>query len=490
MKSLSFLTSGGDSSSMPHPVHGGSNAQEHPSLHGLRKLQTQGMVCAIIFGILLGTMMAYCECYWSAAAVGGLVLVNVIGLPILWLTEHIEFACAFAAHGTCVFLLAIGWTFGGGPHSAGTIALAYMVQIQHRLQVPSRASSWCIAGIFLCGLVLAILERTVDPQYLTPQRARLPPTWYAVVFWFGTNWPGVLLYVILSQVMEELAESRRLLEASKADADCLNAELLQQQHRLKMERSLAYGLIFNVFPRSVSASLIELFEQYSHDPEQLGTLHHTSKAEAHPMAGCDSLSSICLTPDASSCASRDDFPHSASRRLQALVGRSLAPQRRRAAVMFGDIVRFTETASRLDASTLVEYLDCFFGQVSGGDEGVRTGGSDNTGEGLASQPRRYRMPGQPLLNRHQVGGASRGPVGLTAQSTHRAPDPQQHRERHKQAHGPQRPAEGGTPTQHAKGRTGDRPGPRKDTSHRRNVPQGGGGERKCTFFALCCASGL
>ena len=32
------------------------------------------------------------------------------------------------------------------------------------------------------------------------------------------------------------------------------------------------------------------------------------------------------------------------------------------------------------------------------------GGSDNKGDGLASQPRGYRVPGQPLLNRHQVGG--------------------------------------------------------------------------------------
>ena len=35
---------------------------------------------------------------------------------------------------------------------------------------------------------------------------------------------------------------------------------------------------------------------------------------------------------------------------------------------------------------------------------VCMGGSDNKGDGLASQPRRYRVPGQPLLNRHQVGG--------------------------------------------------------------------------------------
>ena len=43
------------------------------------------------------------------------------------------------------------------------------------------------------------------------------------------------------------------------------------------------------------------------------------------------------------------------------------------------------------------------------------GGSDSKGDGLASQPRCYRVPGQPLLNRHQVGGVSRSPDGLFAQ---------------------------------------------------------------------------
>ena len=39
---------------------------------------------------------------------------------------------------------------------------------------------------------------------------------------------------------------------------------------------------------------------------------------------------------------------------------------------------------------------------------------------------------------------------------------------------PQRPAESSDPTQHAKGRTGDCPRPRKETTTRRNVTQGGG----------------
>ena len=48
-------------------------------------------------------------------------------------------------------------------------------------------------------------------------------------------------------------------------------------------------------------------------------------------------------------------------------------------------------------------------------ESVRMGGSDNKGDGLASQPRSYRVPGQPLLKRHQVGGVSQSPDGLFAQ---------------------------------------------------------------------------
>ena len=47
------------------------------------------------------------------------------------------------------------------------------------------------------------------------------------------------------------------------------------------------------------------------------------------------------------------------------------------------------------------------------------------------------------------------------------------RKRHQQEHRPQRLTESSDPTQHAKGRTGDRPGPRKGTSTRRNVTQGG-----------------
>ena len=46
------------------------------------------------------------------------------------------------------------------------------------------------------------------------------------------------------------------------------------------------------------------------------------------------------------------------------------------------------------------------------------------------------------------------------------------RKRHQQEPRPQQPTERSDPTQHAKGRTGDCPGPRKETATYRNVTQG------------------
>ena len=51
------------------------------------------------------------------------------------------------------------------------------------------------------------------------------------------------------------------------------------------------------------------------------------------------------------------------------------------------------------------------------------------------------------------------------------------RKHHQQEHWPQRPTERSNPTQHAKGRTGDCPGPRKETTTRRNVTRANFGER-------------
>ena len=63
------------------------------------------------------------------------------------------------------------------------------------------------------------------------------------------------------------------------------------------------------------------------------------------------------------------------------------------------------------------------------------------------------------------------------------------RKRHQPEHRPQRPTESSEPTQHAKGRTGDCPGPRKETTTRRNVTRGGGGGLTMPSTPLYAVSG-
>ena len=58
------------------------------------------------------------------------------------------------------------------------------------------------------------------------------------------------------------------------------------------------------------------------------------------------------------------------------------------------------------------------------------------------------------------------------------------RKRHQQEHRPQQPTESRDPTQHGKGRTGDCPGPHKETTTRRNVTRGGGVWHEP--WVLCC----
>ena len=84
-----------------------------------------------------------------------------------------------------------------------------------------------------------------------------------------------------------------------------------------------------------------------------------------------------------------------------------------------------------------------------------------------------KQSNDPANNQHSPNGPTRHTMPHSAQPQHTnywAPRP---RKRHQQEHRPQRPTERSDPTQHAKGRTGDCPGPRKGATTRRNVTQGG-----------------
>ena len=124
----------------------------------------------------------------------------------------------------------------------------------------------------------------------------------------------------------------------------------------------------------------------------------------------------------------------------------------------------------------------------GGGSGQRGGGMDPGGGGAGDAAHKvfsqdFFFGGEPRNNQHNPQYAN-----YWAPLTHKRhipphPAQPQHtndwaprtRKRHQQEHRPQRPTERSDPTQHAKGRTGDCPGPRKETTTRRNVTRGGGG---------------
>ena len=93
-------------------------------------------------------------------------------------------------------------------------------------------------------------------------------------------------------------------------------------------------------------------------------------------------------------------------------------------------------------------------------------GRDDAWRSGAPGPHAHGNQPQPAQPRHTNDGAPRT------------------RKRHQQEHRPQRPSERSDPTQHAKGRPGDCPGPRKETATRRNVTRGGGGQEQASFMRI------
>ena len=104
-----------------------------------------------------------------------------------------------------------------------------------------------------------------------------------------------------------------------------------------------------------------------------------------------------------------------------------------------------------------------------------SGRSEDGGVGTAKTVKRPRQqPAQPQYANYWAPLTRKRHIlphpAQPQHTNHWAPRTQK---RHQQEHRPQRPTESSDPTQHAKGRTGDCPGPRKETTTRRNVTQGG-----------------
>ena len=114
----------------------------------------------------------------------------------------------------------------------------------------------------------------------------------------------------------------------------------------------------------------------------------------------------------------------------------------------------SRSATQLQRDVVILMLKAAQGPEAGGEA---CGGRPAGGRGGVGSNNRQTIPHN---NQHNPQYAS-----------YRAPLTQK---QHHKAHRPQRPTERSDPTQHAKGRTGDRPGPREEPATRCNVTRGGG----------------
>ena len=108
----------------------------------------------------------------------------------------------------------------------------------------------------------------------------------------------------------------------------------------------------------------------------------------------------------------------------------------------------------------------------------RTGDCPGPRDETATQQACPRKRSEARAGRPECGGEWASKAGK--RPLHQPPHPRSAnywspltRKRNQQEHEPQGPSEHSDPTQHAKGRTGDCPGPRNETATRRNVTQGG-----------------
>ena len=245
----------------------------------------------------------------------------------------------------------------------------------HVMNVPERF-------VFIGNLVLAVLELTVGPQYVTPKVYAFTGFWRAAFYWMNINVTQMITYIMVAVTYQQMQNGKRRLEESKREVDALSAELAEQQETLELQQQLTQKLIHNVFPQRVSEALIDLVRSSAtdkedeanalqaiarrspvqqawreRDSESVGSIavpKYESQLSIYPapmeyVADVQSVGSVSSVPDP---PVMPDF------------AAAIAPKAHDfAVVLFADMVGFTALASQLDPTTLVHFLDQFFGDV-------------------------------------------------------------------------------------------------------------------------------
>ena len=164
----------------------------------VRVLLTILGIAPLIYCGTLGPLLYNLGLHWSALVSTAIFGINIIGLLLLWLTDSVA-TKNFMIFGTSLAIVLSYVTLVGNPGSAGLLSSAYVGPVVLLLidSTPKRSTLLALFILF-SSLAVCILEQVVGPEYLTPERAALPPTFLAVFAWVNANFPSMVMHTVVS----------------------------------------------------------------------------------------------------------------------------------------------------------------------------------------------------------------------------------------------------------------------------------------------------
>ena len=205
------------------------------------------------------TIYFYIGCTWAAVVCVVVTLTMFYGGIHVLLTKKNGTGLTFITVGLVFGSLALEVIFGGGNGSAGIISCGQISPfICVVLANKVRQGTFYLLLLMMSSFVLTVVQLTVV-QFVALYE--LPKEWHAVFLWMNINTPGLVAFVTVLLAVHHLEKSKRRLHERQVYVERLNQKMGKQQQKLELEQRLARSLISNVFPTSVTGTLIELFER-------------------------------------------------------------------------------------------------------------------------------------------------------------------------------------------------------------------------------------
>ena len=194
----------------------------------IKKNQMLYLLCALIMGVIYCLILFLLNLELPGAVAACALVLFLVALIHLMVTKRSGFAAHISIITTLIATLAVHVCFGGGPGSVGLNLGAYLApMLALLLGLGYKKAIGTFIFVFIGNLVLAVLELTVGPQYVTPKVYAFTGFWRAAFYWMNINVTQMITYIMVAVTYQQMQNGKRRLEESKREVDALSAELAE-----------------------------------------------------------------------------------------------------------------------------------------------------------------------------------------------------------------------------------------------------------------------